>query len=77
MYYVKLYYYMFFLVIVLKFFKVLLKELFLKKNMIIFYWYEVIDRYCSNCYLINGMKFCLNKILNFDLYSFEIVLKIC
>lgn len=52
MYYVKLYYYMFFLVVVLKFVKVLLKELFLKKNMIIFYWYEVIDRYCSYCYLI-------------------------
>lgn len=50
MYHVKLHYYMSFLVAVLKFFKALLKELFLKKNMTTLHWHEATDRYCSNCH---------------------------
>lgn len=35
---------------VLKFFKALLKELFLKKNMTTLHWHEATDRYCSHCH---------------------------
>lgn len=34
----------------LKFFKALLKELFLKKNMTTLHWHEATDRYCSHCH---------------------------
>lgn len=33
-----------------KFFKALLKELFLKKNMTTLHWHEATDRYCSHCH---------------------------
>lgn len=57
-----------FLVTVLKFFKALLKELFLKKNMTTLHWHEVT---AVTVIQQKGMKFCLNKILISDLYSFE------